>query len=328
VRAVVIQPDRSLAVEQLEQPEPGPGEVRVRVEACGICGSDLHMRPSEIIEAGQVMGHEFAGALDAIGDGVEGFSEGDRVCVYPFKPTRAHDLESAMNSGIGMGGLRQGGYAEAVCVPTEMIWPLPDGMELEHGALVEPLAVAVHSLNRGAVGPGDRCVVLGAGPIGVMHALALRARGVDHVVVVEPNAVRREAVAVMGFDALGPEGVHEAAVGSLGGLPDVILECAGHPSAAPLAIELVAPSGRVVLAGMLEEPVAISQLLVMLKEVTLIGSFAYLPGAFDEALALIASGELPVDQIVTAREPLERAEELFGELLRPDTEHLKVLLRP
>lgn len=274
------------------------------------------------------MGHEFSGALDAIGDGVEGLSEGDRVCVYPFKPTDAHDLESAMNSGIGMGGLRQGGYAEAVCVPAEMVWTLPGGMELEHGALVEPLAVAIHSLNRGTVEPSDRCVVLGAGPIGVMHALALRARGVERIVVVEPNAIRRDVVAAMGFDALGTDGVHEAAISALGGLPDVILECAGHPSAVPLAIELVAPSGRVVLAGMLEEPVAISQLLVMLKEATLIGSFAYLPGAFDEALALIASRQLPVDQIVTAREPLERAEQLFAELLRPDTEHLKVLLRP
>ncbi len=328
MRAVVIQPDRSLAVEQIDQPEPQRGEVRVRVDACGICGSDLHMRHSEMIEAGQVMGHEFAGAVDAIGEDVEGLSEGDRVCIYPFKPAEAHDLEAAMNSGIGMGGLRQGGYAEAVCVPAEMVWSLPEGMALEHGALVEPLAVAIHSLNRGTVERSDRCVVLGAGPIGVMHALALRARDVERIVVLEPNAVRRERVAAMGFDALGTDGVHEAAIAALGGLPDVVLECAGHPSAAPLAIELVAPSGRIVLAGMLEEPVAISQLLVMLKEATLIGSFAYLPGAFDEALSLIASGQLPIDQIVTAREPLERAEELFGELLRPDTKHLKILLHP
>lgn len=328
VRAVVLQPDRSLAVEEVPDPAPAGGQVRVRVDACGICGSDLHMRPSPAIEPGQVMGHEFSGVIDALGPGSDRFAAGDRVCVYPFRPTTGHDLAAAMETGIGMGGLRQGGYAEAVCVPEEMVWALPEGMPLEDGALVEPLAVAIHSLNHGGIGPEDLCVVLGGGPIGVMHALALRLRGCERIVVIEPNPVRRERAAALGFTALDLESVHERAIAELGGLPSAVLECAGHPSAAPLAIELAAPSATVVLAGMLEEPVAISQLLVMLKELRLVGSFAYLPPDFDEALELIAAGRLPVDRIVTGREPLERADELFAELLRPETEHLKVLLRP
>ena len=108
----------------------------------------------------------------------------------------------------------------------------------------------------------------------------------------------------------------------------MVLECAGNPAAPGLAIELVAPSGRVVLLGVLEEPVPISQLLLMLKEAQIRSSFAYRPKDFAEAIALIAAGSVPVEQIVTGREPLERAMQVFEELEDPGTEHVKVLLKP
>jgi 2-desacetyl-2-hydroxyethyl bacteriochlorophyllide A dehydrogenase len=327
VRAVFIEPDRSLAAREVDEPEPDDGQVRVRVEACGICGSDIHMRPSEAVATGAIMGHEFAGVIDAVGSGVDGFSGGERVCVYPFKPLDHHDLESAMTSGLGL-GMVPGGFAEAVVVPEEMVWRLPDGMELEHGALVEPLAVALHGLNIAGVQPNDPCVVIGAGPIGVMTALALRARGVENFVVVEKNERRRERIEGLGFRALELDGVHEAALAALGAAPRVVLECAGNPAAPNLAIELVAPSGVVALLGVLEEPVPISQLLLMLKEAQIRASFAYRPSDFDEAIELIAAGGIPAERLITAREPLERAQAMFHALEDPATEHLKVLLRP
>ena len=114
VRAVVVQPDRSLVVEQVDEPEPQEGEVRIRVEACGICGSDLHMRPAEgALPAGSILGHEFAGTIDAVGAGAGDWAVGDRVCVYPGEPLDHHDMAALLVSGIGLGA-RPGGYAEAV----------------------------------------------------------------------------------------------------------------------------------------------------------------------------------------------------------------------
>jgi (R,R)-butanediol dehydrogenase/meso-butanediol dehydrogenase/diacetyl reductase len=262
-----------------------------------------------------------------VGPGVEGFAEGDRVCVYPFRPVDGHDLEVAMTTGLGMGG-GPGAYADKVVASQDMLWRLPDDVSLEHGALVEPLAVALHGLDIADVEPADTVAVIGAGPIGIMTAVAARARGVEQVVVVEKNEHRAERMRGLGFETAGLDGVHEAVVAALGGPPAVVLECAGNPAAPNLAIELVAPSGRVGLMGMLEEPVEISQLLLMLKEAQLRASFAYRPQNFTEAVELIAAGKVPADDLVTGREPLERAAELFAELTSPGTEHVKVLLTP
>jgi 2-desacetyl-2-hydroxyethyl bacteriochlorophyllide A dehydrogenase len=324
----VITDDRRLEERELDAPEPAAGQVRVTVEACGICGSDLHMLPSPSIEAGAVMGHEFAGVVDLVGDGVSRFAPGDRVCVYPFAPLDHHDLQVAMETGIGMSD-HPGAYAEAVIVTEEMLWRLPDGVSFDEGALVEPLAVALHALNVAEVTAGDPCVVIGAGPIGTMTAVALRARGVERLVVVEKNERRLERARRLGFEAIGLDGVHEGALAALGGSPPaVVFECAGNAAAPNLAVELVAPSGRVILLGVLEEPVAISQLLLMLKEAQIRSSFAYRPADFDEAIALIAAGKVPADELITGREPLARAQACFDELVSPETEHLKVLLKP
>lgn len=324
----MITDDRRLEEREVPEPEPGAGQVRVRVEACGICGSDLHMLPSPTIPAGAVMGHEFAGVVEAVGDAVEGYAPGDRVCVYPFEPVDHHDLQVALESGLGMSE-HPGAYAEAVLAEQSMLWRLPEGVGFEEGALVEPLAVALHGLNVAEVTPEDPCVVIGAGPIGVMTAVALRARGTERLVVVERNERRLERARSLGFEAIGLDAVHEGALAALGGTPPaVVFECAGNPAAPNLAIELVAPSGRVVLLGVLEEPVAISQLLLMLKEAQIRSSFAYRPGDFDEAIALIAAGKVPAAELITGRAPLASAQECFEELLSPETEHLKVLLKP
>jgi (R,R)-butanediol dehydrogenase / meso-butanediol dehydrogenase / diacetyl reductase len=328
VRAVVIQPDRSLAVEEVDEPTPGPGQVRIRVEACGICGSDLHMRPSEgVLPAGTIMGHEFSGVVDAVGGDVDAWAPGDRVCVFPGRPLDRHDIVAQLGAGVGLGPL-PGAYAEAVVVDADTLWRLPDDLPLEHGALVEPLAVALHGLDVGGVEAGEAVAVLGAGPIGIMVLVALRARGVDRVVAVEPNEERRALAAELAAHTTGLDGVHAAVLDALGEAPARVFECAGHPSALPLATELVASSGVIALLGVLEEPVEISQMNLMVKEAQVRASFAYRPGNFDEAIDLLLAGRVPAERLITAREPLERAEAMFAELLRPGTEQVKVLLKP
>ena len=227
MKVVAVGPELNLEVREVPVPEPGEGEVRVLVRACGICGSDLHMLPSGALPEGAVMGHEIAGTVDAVGDGVDGWSEGDPVCVYPFAPLDHLDIAAAMGSGIGL-GMNDGGYAEALTVPAEMLWRLPEGVDLADGALVEPLAVALHGIDVSGAEPGQPVCVLGCGPIGAMVIVALRGRGYERVVAVEPNPERRALAERLGASAaFGLEGVHEAVVAELGAAPEVVLEAAG-----------------------------------------------------------------------------------------------------
>lgn len=338
MKAVVLQQGGTLDYADVPDPIPGEGEVRLRVTACGLCGSDLHLRGMGILPPGYVMGHEFAGVVDAVGPGVTGWSEGDRACVYPFVPSPEHDM-SASVTGIGCGG-PAGGLAEACVVGTDRLWRLPDTLDTTLGALVEPLAVALHALDVSGVRAGDPCAVVGAGPIGVLTALALRARGVEQVAIVEPNERRRARVAALGegagsdrgvagaFPAFGLDGVHEQMLATLGVPPRVVFECAGHPSAPGLALELVAPSGVVALLGVHDAPVPVSQLLLMLKEAQLRASFCYRPASFDEAVGLLADGAVPVEGLVTSHRPLADTGAVMDALATPGTDELKVLLLP
>lgn len=318
MRAVTL-PD--LAWSSVEDPAPGEGEVRLRVAACGVCGSDMHLRSMGFLPDGYVMGHEFAGVVDAVGPSVDGWAEGERAAVYPFVPSHEHDMAASV-TGIGCGG-PHGGLAEYAVVGADRLWRLPDSMPVEHGALVEPLAVALHALD--VAGPCASAAVVGAGPIGALVVAALLARGVPNVAVVEPNERRR---ARLGVPAFGMATVHDDVIGALGGPPEVVFECAGHPSAPGLALELVAPSGVVALLGVHGEPVAISQLLLMVKEAQIRASFTYRPASFDEAVRLLAEGRVDVERMVTSVRSMSRTAETMDELRTPGTDQLKVLLVP
>jgi 2-desacetyl-2-hydroxyethyl bacteriochlorophyllide A dehydrogenase len=337
MKAVAIGEDRRLRPTELEERPLRPDEARVAIAFCGICGSDIHLRASAAVAPGAVMGHEFSGTVSEVGEAVERFRSGDRVAVFPFAPCGTcpnclrgdyHVCQEAATSGIGLGA-NPGAYAETVVVHESMLIPIPDELSFEHGALVEPLAVALHGIDVGEASPGDACVVIGAGPIGVMTALALKARGIERVLAIERNERRRERIRSLGVDAIGLEDVHVKAIEALGGdLPDVVLECAGNPAAPQLAIELIRSRGVVVLLGVLEEPVEISQLVLMIKEAQLRASFAYRRESFEEAISLLRRGELPADRLITGRVPLEQAQVMFERLEDPATEDIKVLLHP
>ena len=172
-----------------------------------------------------------------------------------------------MASGIGL-GTNDGGYAERMVCDAEMLWRLPDEVELEHGALVEPLAVGLHGIDVSGAAPGRAVCVLGCGPIGAMTLVGLRARGFDGDRRGRAQSRSPRAGERLGAPhAFGLEESTRRSLGALGGrAPEVVIECAGHVSAPGLAVELIAAEGTVALVGMLEEPVPISQLNVMLKE--------------------------------------------------------------
>jgi (R,R)-butanediol dehydrogenase/meso-butanediol dehydrogenase/diacetyl reductase len=334
MRAIEVGEDRLLRVIERPSPQPGPGQVAVEVAFCGICGSDLHFRDvPALFPAGTVPGHEFSGSIGALGEGVEGWSAGDRVCVLPFaqcgecaacRAGTEQVCATAIANGVGLGTGRPGGYAERVVVDARMLFALPEAVDDRAGTLVEPLAVAARARARARTEPGDVLTVIGAGPIGLLTALVARERGSEVVVSRNPARVRRAEQ--LGLATVTPEDA--VAVAQAGAQPAAVLECAGTGSALALALELVAPLGRVVIVGVAPEPFALDAIPVIFKEVEIRGSFIYGRDDFDSAIGLLAADRIPSAAVIDAVVGLESAEETFRSLTSPSNRRVKVLLDP
>jgi 2-desacetyl-2-hydroxyethyl bacteriochlorophyllide A dehydrogenase len=336
MRAVAISDDRSLRTVELPEPDLKPDEVRIAVSFCGICGSDLHMRDMPAIPAGIVLGHEFSGVIAETGSAVTGWAAGDRVTANPFDPcgqceTCARGFPelcpTSIRRGIGLGPY-YGAYAETVVAPQASLFRLPDEVSDEHGALAEPLAVGLHGVNLAQADPSEPCVVLGAGPIGIMTALGLRAKGFEKTIVIEPTEVRREALSRIGFAVSDVTGQDENVRDSLGGPPRVVFDCTGHPTGIATAITMVAPAGRVVVVGVPSHPSTVHVAEIATKEVQIRGSLAYTSADWAQAIDSLAGGKIPAAELITTVVPLEEAEQWFGELTSGTTRQIKVLLKP
>jgi 2-desacetyl-2-hydroxyethyl bacteriochlorophyllide A dehydrogenase len=333
-RSVEVGDDRRLAVVDRPLAAPGPGEVELAVAYCGICGSDLHFRDvPELFPGGTVPGHELSGRITAVGGGVEDWRPGDRVSVLPFaqcgacEACRAGEEQvcpHAVANGIGLGTGRAGGYAERVLVDARMLFALPDELDDDAAALAEPVAVGVHAVDKAGVDPREPVAVVGAGPIGLVTALVLRARGFERIVVVSRNPARARAAEQLGLATVALED----ATSDSGEAPAAVFECAGTPAAATLALELVRPLGRVVLVGIALEALSIPATAIVFKEAELVGALTYRRSEFADAIGLLAAGRIPADRLITAVVGLERAEEMFQMLTAPGNTHLKVLLKP
>jgi (R,R)-butanediol dehydrogenase / meso-butanediol dehydrogenase / diacetyl reductase len=336
VRAAVVGTGRDVRVIDIERPAPAIGEVLVDVACCGVCGSDLHMLSAGLVPAGHVLGHEFTGVVAALGPGVTGWTAGDRVAVLPAAACgRCYACrvgrsnlceEQGIDDGPGIG--RPGGYAESVAVPAGMLRRLPDNVSDAHGALAEPLAVALHAIRLSAAEPDEPVCVLGAGPIGVLTVAGLMAGGYGRIAVVEPGPGRRAAVERHGVRALAPAGALAGVPRLLGARPTTVIDSTGHPSGAPLALRLLAPAGRLTVVGLPDDASGLDLSLLAFKEITIRGSLVYDEQDFALALALISAGSIPGDKIITAVAPLADAPAVIADLQAPDSEQVKVLLAP
>jgi (R,R)-butanediol dehydrogenase/meso-butanediol dehydrogenase/diacetyl reductase len=334
MRAIEVAEDRLLTVVEQPWPEPGPGQVALDVAYCGICGSDLHFRDvPALFPAGTVPGHELSGSIAALGEGVSDWSPGDRACVLPFAQCgdcaacRAGDEQvcgTAIVNGVGLGTGRPGGYAERVVVDARMLFALPAAVDDRAGTLVEPTAVAVHALTRARPVAGERVAIIGAGPIGLLTALVAREQGVE-VALVSRNPGRARSAEQLGLRVLAPA---DCAAAFAAGPPQVVMECAGTGSATALALELVAPLGRVIIVGVAPEPFALDPLPVIFKEIDMRGSFIYRRADFEAAIGLLAAGRIPSAELISDVVGFDRAEETFQSLTAPGNGRTKVLLDP
>lgn len=309
-------------IRGIADPEPGPGEVLVEVGHVGVCGTDhLVVRGGLArVRPGVVLGHEMAGR--AVGGDLRaaGLRPGDPVAVEPLISCGAcrtclrghrHICET-----LGLYGIdRDGGAARHVVVAADRLHRLPDGVSSEVAALAEPLAVAVHMVSRAGVAVGDNVMIFGGGPIGALVGLVSRQAGAARVLVAEPRADRRELLAGLGLtvtDPLAGDVVAWSRRQAPGGT-DVTFEVSGADASYAAAPEVTRPRGTVLVGALTDRPASVPMSLVMFKEQRLVGSRVYTHDHMARAVALMGTGALPLDALVSDVVPLREApRRVFG----------------
>lgn len=331
--AVVRQTD--IRVENVPQPQAGPGEVVIQVKYCGICGSDVHRFSAGGFPEGAVIGHEPYGVVTAVGEGVTGWQGGERVVVIAYDPCRQcrwcqqGEYQLCLNKyWIGLGA-HPGAFAEYVQARSTMLLRVPDAVSDRAAALTEPLAVALHAVRTAHINLGDTAVVIGAGPIGLLVTQCLRVAGARAVGVIEGAPGRAELAARLGADEVftpGQDGWVAAVVRSLGTEPDVVFECAGAVQTLQDAAELVRPHGKIMLVGVSMEPAPIIPIVWGRKEAELKACIAY-RDEFPLALELLARDKVDVDSLISAVIPLPDIGPTVKGLQKPH-DQIKVLVEP
>ncbi len=316
--AAVFMGLREVVVEERPTPRPGAGELLLEVSHCGICGSDLHFLLEWGGRSGVVEGHEFSGTVVAVGPDVTGWAAGDRAIGGPSprcgrcEYCRADRPSLCAERGrVGTGESEwQGAFARYKTVSAAEALRVPEGLELKHAALTEPLAVALHGITRGGgARPGTRWLVTGGGPIGFLSVAALKAMGVDDIVVSEPKERRRALCENLGARVVEPEALvtpqwpHDIVDEPF----DVALECSGNGRAQESALAQLKRAGTLVLVGAGMARPKFDPNRILLNELVITGAYVYDHDGFPRALELLASGRMPNDLLVETEDyPLNR----------------------
>jgi L-iditol 2-dehydrogenase len=333
-------------VEDADEPSVGPGELKLRVRNCSTCGTDVkifrhghhHIRPPRI------MGHEIAGEVSEVGEGVDAFAVGDRVQVIAAIPCGVCDVcrkgwMTVCPNQESMGYHYDGGFAEFMIVPAKVLTVggvnrIPDGVSFAEASVAEPLACVLNGQELTQVHDGDIVVVVGAGPIGCLHVRLARARGADQVFLVDINRTRLEASAayVKPDESISGESVDVVdAVTKLtnGQGADVIITAAASGQAQEQAIAMATRRGRISFFGGLPRDAPIISCdsnLVHYRELTIVGANGSSPEHNREALSLIGSGTVPVQDLITHRLKLDEALDAFDLVARGEA--IKVTIEP
>jgi len=342
MKAAVFRGIKEIVVEEVETPRAGAEDVVLAVAACGICGSDLHTYlHGSFVEPGQVMGHEFVGEVVEAGAGVHGVSVGDRITASPLVPCnecarcaegRYNLCAKAWTQGVAYG--RPGAFAELVQIPGASVgrnvFVLGGDVSDDAGALVEPLAVAVHAVKLAEPLAGATALVLGLGTIGQQVVQTLRARGVERVIGVDISALRMRAAAELGAEVIdGSSGLDEALTEVLGdeGEVDIVFECSGVPAVADAALSTVRAGGTIVVLALYDDPISLNPTVLVQKEIRLQGSIAYTGEDFAEAAALVAEGKVKAAPLITQHISIDDIGEAF-EIQLEKERSLKVIVTP
>jgi L-iditol 2-dehydrogenase len=343
MKALLLSEYKRLAVADLPMPVPGPGEVLVRVAACGICGSDVHGYDGS---SGRrippiVMGHEAAGAVAALGEGVTGYRVGDRVtfdstvycgeCEF-CRRGEVNLCDRRQVVGVSCGDYRRAGaFAEYVIVPERILYRLPDSLSFSAAAMLEAVSVAIHAVRVAEVKGGETALVIGAGMIGLLILQAAKASGCSRVFVTDIDATRLEMAHSLGADAVIESSRESLAtrvqqLTSTRGV-DVALEAVGRPETVASAIDCTRKGGTVALVGNIAPKVTIPLQKVVTRQIRLQGSCAS-AGEYPQAMKWMAEGKIKVAPLITAVAPLEEGPAWFARLYAREPNLMKVVLDP
>ncbi|MEV4497839.1 alcohol dehydrogenase catalytic domain-containing protein [Micromonospora arborensis] len=324
MKAVVYRGARNLGIEDRDPEAPGRGQVRIEVAYTGICGTDLHIYHGDMdarVGDSAIIGHEMSGRIAAIGEDVTGWNVGQAVTVMPTRPCgrcaackrgNSHVCHAMNFLGIDSPGAMQSYWN----VPAELVLPLPEELPLDHAALVEPVAVAVHDVRRGNVTADDQVVVVGGGPVGVLIATVARGRGA-RVLLVEPDPFRREVAEGIGIDTVDPRTTDVVALvndRTDGAGADIAFEVSGSAAGVTTAVDVLTTRGRLVMVAIHPQPREVNLHRFFWRELELLGARLYQRDDMVEAIRLVAAGEIPARQLISRVEPVEAASAAFAAL--------------
>jgi L-iditol 2-dehydrogenase len=343
MKALLLSQYNHLDVADLPEPEPGEGEILVRVAACGICGSDVHGYDGT---SGRrippiVMGHEAAGIVEAVGSGVRDFKPGDRITfdstVYcgACEFCRRGEINLCDNRqvvGVSCGDYRRAGaFAEFVAVPQRICYHLPKDLKFEEAAMLEAVSVALHAIHVSEMKGGERALVIGAGMIGLLTLQAAQAAGAAEVLIADIDATRLERAKQLGAHEtllLSGDALVQEILRRTGGKGvDLVLEAVGREETIAASIASVRKGGTVTLIGNISPQVKIPLQAVVSRQIRLQGSCAS-AGEYPEAMELLAAGKIKVKPLITAVAPLGDGPEWFARLHAGEPNLMKVVLDP
>lgn len=322
--AAFYRGNKTFAVEETQRAVPGAGEATIRVAYCGICGTDMHVFHGNMdarVGDNRVIGHEMSGVIDSVGDGVTGFTAGQKVVVRPLDPCGDCPACNAGHQHIChklkfLGLDTHGAMQEFWTVPAHTLHVLPDDLRLDHAALIEPVAVACHDVRMSGLKEGEDVVVIGGGPIGLLVAMVARDAG-GKVTISEVNEKRLAIAEKLGFETVNP--IKADLVASItektgGKGADVVFEVSGTQPGVDAMTAVAATRGRIVMVAIHAKKPAVDMFQFFWRELQLIGARVYEPEDYEKAINVIASGGVDADTVITDVSPLADIQSAFESL--------------
>lgn len=339
MKAVRLEAVGSIALREVGKPSAGPDDLLVRIEACGVCGTDRHLFHGEFpCKPPVTPGHEFSGIVEAVGAAVLGFSVGDRVTGDPNiacgRCKHCHTGRVNLCSNLNAIGIhRDGGFADYVVLPQKQAFLLPADLKPTHGAFCEPLACCLHGVDLAAIKPGASVAVLGGGVIGLLTVQLAKLAGATTIILSTRQASRRSLAEDIGATATvdpGAADVIDAVAGPSGLVPggvDVVFECAGVRDTVEQSMRLARAGGTVIIVGVVPQgmKVTFEPFDLLFRELKVLGSFLN-PYTHGRAAQLIASGAIEIDRLISRQVTLEEAPAVIAN--PPSPGEVKVLVVP
>lgn len=340
--AALITGKETVDLVEFDDPLPADEGVVVDIAFCGVCGTDVHAYQSGRPYTPAICGHEWSGTVSAAGRDVRSLSEGDRVVVAAppacGRCTACHSghadrCQQAFLMLVGRDPLapKHGGFAERIAVAADRVVKTHPALSDEQAAQVEPVTVAFHAVRGSGLRLGDTAVVQGAGPIGLGTLQFVRAAGAGRIVVIEPNAERRQLAQELGaHETVEPGDAATRLVNELthGLGADIVFECVGRPAAIQTAVDLARRGGSMCMIGLPDENASINPSAWLIKEIAVTASLAYFREEFDMAMGMIADGRVALDRLHTSTSSVEGLDSVLADLASGRSAQTKVLINP